>query len=287
MAGAAEVMYAKELPATMDTKGKVEFRNYEEEGPFNDRVSKFYYTNRKNQTYESVTAKKAEILRLSRCTMTMWEAVELLNELVDQSDPDTDSTQIVHLLQTAEAIRKEYPGEEYDWFHLTGFIHDLGKILNHPKMHNEPQWCVVGDTFPVGCKFDESNVYHQFFQENPDSMNPRFMTKLGVYTEGIGLDNVEFSFGHDEYLYQVCVQNKCTLPIEALYIIRYHSFYPWHTYGAYDYLTNETDREMLKWVKLFQKFDLYSKLPEKPDLSVLVPYYQRLLAKYFPENVRW
>jgi len=219
--------------------------------------------------------------------MTMWDAVELLNELVDESDPDTDSAQIVHCLQTAEAIRKAYPGEEYDWFHLTGFIHDLGKVLMHSKMYSEPQWAVVGDTFPVGCEFADTNVHKEFFKENPDSWNPRFMSKLGIYNEGCGLDNVHFSFGHDEYLYQVCKQNNSTLPIQALYVIRYHSFYPWHTYGSYTYLTNETDREMLTWVKEFQKFDLYSKLPEKPQIEQLVPYYKRLISKYFPETLRW
>eukprot|EP01114_Cavostelium_apophysatum_P003817 TRINITY_DN1394_c0_g1_i2.p1 TRINITY_DN1394_c0_g1~~TRINITY_DN1394_c0_g1_i2.p1 ORF type:complete len:255 (-),score=38.18 TRINITY_DN1394_c0_g1_i2:117-881(-) len=254
MPGGAEVHKSSDFPSTLDTKDKTEFRNYSEEGPFNDRVSKFYWTNRRLQTYESVQRKKSEILKLERRVMTVWDAVEMLNEIVDQSDPDTDSTQIVHLLQTAEAIRMEFPGPEFDWFHLTGFLHDLGKVLSHPKLYNEPQW---------------------------------FMSKLGIYHEGIGLDNVEFSFGHDEYLYQVCVQNGSTLPIEALYIIRYHSFYPWHTYGSYTYLTNETDREMLRWVKLFQKFDLYSKLPDKPDVATLIPYYQGLIKKYFPETVRW
>jgi len=266
---------------------KTEFRNYSESNPLNDRVSQFYHANRKNQTFDFVLDKKEEILKLQKCQMSMWDAVELLNELVDESDPDTDSAQIVHCIQAAEAIRRVYPGEEYDWFHLAGFIHDLGKVLNHPKMYNEPQWAVVGDTFPVGCQFADSNVHNKFFKENPDSQNPRFMSKLGIYQEGCGLDNVHFSFGHDEYLYQVCKQNNSTLPIQALYIIRYHSFYPWHTYGSYTYLTNQIDREMLSWVKEFQKFYLYSKLPEKPQLDQLVPYYKRLIQKYFPETLRW
>ena len=37
----------------------------------------------------------------------IWEAAEFLNTLVDDSDPDTDLTQIEHLLQTSEAIRKD------------------------------------------------------------------------------------------------------------------------------------------------------------------------------------
>jgi len=45
---------------------------------------------------------------------------------------------------------------------------------------------------------------------------------------------------------------------------------------------------MLHWVKEFQKFDLYSKLPEKPDVEALIPYYKGLIAKYFPqEKLRW
>ena len=41
--------------------------------------------------------------------MGVWEAMEYLNTLVDDSDPDTDLTQIEHLLQTAEAIRARRP----------------------------------------------------------------------------------------------------------------------------------------------------------------------------------
>jgi len=217
----------------------------------------------------------------------MWEAAELVNELVDESDPDTDWPQIMHSFQTAEAIRREFPGEEYDWFHLTGFIHDLGKVLAHPKLYNLPQWSVVGDTFPVGCQYAKENVFPQYFQENPDFLNPQYSTKFGIYHEGVGLNNVHFSFGHDEYLYQVCLRNKCLLPVQALYVIRFHSFYPWHTHGAYDHLCDQKDRENLKWVSLFQKFDLYSKLPEKPNVEQLTPYYKGLMQKYFPGKMEW
>ncbi|QHO35076.1 Inositol oxygenase [Arachis hypogaea] len=91
--------------------------------------------------------------------MSIWECCEMLNEVVDDSDPDLDEPQIQHLLQTAEAIRKDYPNE--DWLHLTALIHDLGKILHLPQFGELPQWAVVGDTFPVGCAFDEKNVHHK------------------------------------------------------------------------------------------------------------------------------
>ena len=54
-----------------------------------------------------------------------WAAgtAELLNDIVDDSDPDLDLPQIWHLLQTAESCREMHP--EHDWLHLTGFIHGV------------------------------------------------------------------------------------------------------------------------------------------------------------------
>lgn len=71
---------------------------------------------------------KQKHLAINKKVMSVWEAALLLNETVDESDPDLDMPQIEHLLQTAEAIRKDHPNE--DWFHLVGFIHGVcGKYL--------------------------------------------------------------------------------------------------------------------------------------------------------------
>jgi len=250
-------------------------------------VSQFYFQNHKNQTYEFNKRQRERFCKGNGKEMSMWEAVLLLNELVDDSDPDTEQVQIVHLLQTAESIRREWPGAEYEWFHLAGFLHDVGKVLAHPSLYNEPQWCVVGDTFPLGCQFETTNVFPEYFEHNPDSQVPEYSSKTGIYKDECGLDNVMMSWGHDEYLYQVCKLNGCTLPEEALKIFRYHSFYAWHTGNGYTHLMNDDDRKAIKWVKEFQKHDLYSKLPEKPDLDILLPYYQGLINKYFPATLKW
>jgi len=263
------------------------FRNYVDSS-HQQRVSQFYKINHENQTLDFVLEKKREFLPLSHMQLSLWDAVQMLDGLVDQSDPDTEDSQIIHNLQTAESIRCAWPGEEYDWFHLTGFIHDLGKILAYPaKGFGLPQWCVVGDTFPVGCQHSSKVVFPEFFNNNPDSTHPVYSTKFGIYSEGIGFDNVHFSWGHDEYLYQVCLLNKPTLPPHALYVIRYHSFYSWHQHQGYDYLASDYDREMLPWLKEFQKHDLYSKWPEKPDVDTLIPYYKNLIEKYFPSTLTW
>lgn len=64
---------------------------------------------------------RSKHLQLNKTVMSIWDCCELLNQFVDESDPDLDEPQIEHLLQTAEAIRKDHPDE--DWFHLTGLIH--------------------------------------------------------------------------------------------------------------------------------------------------------------------
>jgi inositol oxygenase len=113
---------------------------------------------------------------------------------------------------------------------------------------------------------------------------PEFQTRLGVYEENCGLDKVDMSWGHDEYLYHVV---KDYLPEEALYMIRYHSFYPAHREGEYDYLMNDHDREMFHWVREFNPYDLYSKAASRPNVSELRPYYEDLISTYFPPQLQW
>jgi len=265
---------------------QAEFRNYVDSAA-QDRVEKNYKDNHTYQNLEFVKAKKARYSKLE-IPMTIWEAMDLMKDVVDESDPDTELPQIVHALQTAEAIREQYPDEEHDWFPLTGLIHDLGKVLAHPKFGSNPQWAVVGDTFPVGCKFSDKIVFPQHFKQNPDYDHPTYSTLLGIYSEGCGLENVHMSWGHDEYMYRVCVGNGCTLPEPALNIIRYHSFYAWHKGGAYEYLLSDKDRKMLPWINAFSKFDLYTKHGSPPDVEKLLPYYKSLLTKYFPTKMlKW
>ena len=152
-------------------------------------VREFYQLNHANQTLEFVLRKKAEYLPKTHRKMSIWEAMEFLNTLVDDSDPDTDFSQIEHLMQTSEAIRADgHPR----WFILTGLIHDLGKIL---CLFGEPQWAVVGDTFPVGCRYSEKIVFPEFFAVNPDSLVAEYQTPTGIYAEGIAASTTSTSPG--------------------------------------------------------------------------------------------
>ncbi|KAM7528125.1 hypothetical protein LguiB_031535 [Lonicera macranthoides] len=261
------------------------FRDYNAETERRKIVEEFYRLSHINQTYDFVKRMREEYGKLDKVEMSIWECCELLNEVVDDSDPDLDEPQIEHLLQTAEAIRKDHPNE--DWLHLTALIHDLGKVLLLPSFGGLPQWAVVGDTFPLGCAFNESIVHHKYFKDNEDYKNPAYNTKNGIYKEGCGLDNVVMSWGHDDYMYMVAKENKTTLPSAGLFIIRYHSFYPLHRSGAYKHLMNEEDMENLKWLKIFNKYDLYSKSKVRIDVEKVKPYYLSLIEKYFPPKLRW
>jgi inositol oxygenase len=58
--------------------------------------------------------------------ISIYDAFKLLDNFIDVSDPDINLPNLHHLLQTAEAIRKDgHP----DWLQLVGLIHDLGKLI--------------------------------------------------------------------------------------------------------------------------------------------------------------
>ncbi|KAM7463775.1 hypothetical protein LguiA_031896 [Lonicera macranthoides] len=173
------------------------FRDYNAETERKKIVEEFYRLSHINQTYDFVKRMREEYGKLDKVEMSMWECCELLNEVVDDSDPDLDEPQIEHLLQTAEAIRKDYPNEDC-----------FGGL---------PQWAVVGDTFPLGCAFDESIVHHKYFKDNEDYKNPAYNTKNGIYKEGCGLDNVMISWGHDDYIkYDLYSKSKVRVDVQKV-----------------------------------------------------------------------
>jgi inositol oxygenase len=241
-------------------KDKTQFRQYETAC---DRVKNFYLEQHTKQTVAYNLAARQEFKSKTRAEMTIWQAMEKLNSLIDESDPDTELSQIEHLLQSAEAMRRDGKPR---WMQLTGLVHDLGKLLFFYGA--EGQWDVVGDTFPVGCRFSDAIIYPETFVHNPDSQDPVYGSEYGIYEPKCGMENLMLSWGHDEYLYHV-VRDQSTLPKEALAMIRFHSFYPWHTGGAYREFMKDGDEALLQAVKDFNPYDLYSKSDEVPSVEEL------------------
>lgn len=251
-----------------------------------------------------------------------------LDKIIDESDPDTDTPQIYHAYQTGEALRllldpsdptklrndiyiKDYFSEkewekltpkdkekfqttfqalyphikDWSWLPLVGFMHDMGKVLATDRWGKLPQWAVVGDTFPVGAPFSSANVYYNqgFFKTNPD-----LTAKTEKYKEHCGFKKVKMSFGHDEYFYRILKRTQHHLPREALYMIRFHSFYPWHTSRSgergYEELASKSDRIKLPLLKLLQRCDLYSKKDKLPNPEQLKSDYMTLIEKFIPSN---
>jgi inositol oxygenase len=241
-------------------------------------VADFYRANHRHQTLDFVRDKSAQFAPGKHGRMSVWEAMEFLDTLVDDSDPDTDVTQLQHLLKTAEGIRRDgHPR----WFVLAGLVHDLGKTL---CLFGEPQWAAVGDTFPVGCRFSDKIVFPEFFRDNPDSGHPERNTELGIYQPGCGLAEVQMSWGHDEYMYRIA---RPYLPPEALAMIRYHSFYACHREGAYRHLMKPEDHQAMAWVRKFNGYDLYTKGGAQVPVAEVKPYYEGLIAEFFPPKLDW
>lgn len=214
--------------------------------------------------------------------------------------------------------RRMYKGEtlaslysnvaDWSWFPLAALIHDLGKVCMESSFGGMPQWSGVGDTFVLGCDFDPANIFAEknYYGDNPDSRNPGFQGRCGIYAPNCGLGDVLMSFGHDEYLALVLEGHardvaereaagdgvpRRSLPKEAIYMIRFHSCYPWHTpRGAsrgYTHLANQEDWRMLPLVKALQKSDLYSKAAELPPVEELQAFYGRLINEHFLSQLRW
>ena len=251
----------------------MELRKYEKNTP----QFFLYKEMHENQTLEYVLSKKKQYKSFTN-KLNVKTALSMLDDFIDPSDPDLDVPNSIHAFQTAERIRKKDPQNKQ--LQLIGLIHDLGKIL---FSFNEPNWSVVGDTFVVGCEYPKSIVYYDTLKNNPDFNK---YDKLGIYKENCGIENLHLSYGHDEYLYQVLLFNKNhKLSKKYLNIIRFHSFYPWHTEGEYKHFMNVNDKNILNDILNFNQYDLYSKEDDTNIPETTKQYYFNLIDEFFDGDI--
>lgn len=138
----------------------------------------------------------------------------------------------------------------------------------------QPTWSVLGDSFPVGCRFASTLPHSGCFAANPDRRRREYASVWGVYAFECGLGRVAMSWGESEYL--TCVLEKQRgpkarggeetspglrssspgsrlLPRAALWLLRHRQFDalldPAQPYGC---LLSSQDRAMLPALRVFR-----------------------------------
>ena len=105
------------------------------------------------------------------------EALDLLASFVDQSDPDTAFANSLHAYQTAEEIRAKYPDD--DWLHLTGLIHDIGKVMDH---FDQPQVLLqLSQPYfrrAIVNKLQQLNSQRTIYRQSPELLFLRLISTL-------------------------------------------------------------------------------------------------------------
>jgi inositol oxygenase len=244
---------------------------------FRADVDDFYLRHNRDQTLERARALKRKYAARILGRATVLERFDALAGIRDESDGDLHGmSQLGHALQTAGAIRRDGLGE--DWIVL-GLVHDLGKVLIEDGLAQE---FVVGDIHPLGCAFSPRIKHAEYLAQNPDSRDPRYQTRCGIYEEGCGLDQVTFAYGHDEYLSDVLRDH---VPYEIAWTIRHHSFQS--VAEDYLHLFDARDRALREsHMKPFAGYDLYTKDPEVASTEHLEEF-RELLARRFPRPIDW
>ncbi len=246
--------------------------------------------NRARQTVDFVDKQKRKMMTSSsKCSessaqsRTVWESLALLKKIALPSGVSVFD----HSVAVAEQCRKEFPGLK--WLHLVAFIHNLGLANVTKEFGAHPLWTVVGESFPVGCKFSEDISYSQYFCSNPDRRKKLFNHPLGVYKEGCGLDRLRMSWGASEYLYTVLESAKSssgTLPKEAMFLVRYQKFFSLLNPGQhYHNFMSLEDERCLEMLIEFQAIvdEIRSRGKQVEDESFDVEYYHRLVDDFVPD----
>ena len=73
-----------------------------------DLVKETYKNMHETQNVEFVKKMKEKYNNFEYPNKNIWELFHLLNQIKDDSDPDSDLPQIVHAYQTAESIKNRY-----------------------------------------------------------------------------------------------------------------------------------------------------------------------------------
>jgi len=255
-----------------------EFRDYNESS---SQVKKFYMNQHLNLTYVKAVQMNMQFMDKQKQYYTINQLLRICDDIYDPSDPDTNLSQTEHAYQTANyALEYGLPDE----YVVMGMIHDLGKVV--VKLLNYDMLYIVGDTYPLGCPFETDKItLGESLLSNPDQKNPIYSNGHGVYQPNCGFSNMVFT-GHDEFIYISLCHTQHNLPDWALYVLRFHSFYPWHSNNAYVRYANKTDIQYLQCLKTFNKCDLYTK-HDKIVTQKQKEKINKIVDQYLPHGLKF
>ena len=88
---------------------KKHFRDYSKsDNDKNNKVAKTYKKMLEKQTLKYVLSKKKKYQKYPNIKKHIWKVFDLLDNIIDESDPDTDLPQIIHAYQTAQALQIQF-----------------------------------------------------------------------------------------------------------------------------------------------------------------------------------
>ena len=122
------------------------FRNYTD-SENQDIVEKTYKNMLENQTEEFVIKMKQKYSKVL-FQSNIWKCLDELEKVVDESDPDTNLPQIVHLYQTAESIKYKYLDENMN---IKGY-----KIKN---LFSSKEWELLPEKYKIEYQGTLKNLY--------------------------------------------------------------------------------------------------------------------------------
>jgi hypothetical protein len=208
------------------------------------------------------------------------------------------------LFHTAELARKEgHP----DWVQLVALIHGLAGALtcvglssstilasDESSSNDEDfDWTIYVDVRVMGCRSPSNTTFPEFRHLNPDELDSRYNTRIGLYHEHVGLENVLLSWTSSEYMTSMLQHNNVMLPKEALAILKLFPLVDWHSRGKHTTLSNTDDEELKPFVADFydlcqraQRSILPSSTPTGIEMSdkechdLWVNHYSLIASKY-------
>ncbi|MGA3201590.1 MAG: inositol oxygenase family protein [Bryobacteraceae bacterium] len=198
-----------------------------------------------SQTLETVASLRRKYQDPVFGKARVWDMIEKLGLCIDPSDDSLMLTsQHLHVQQILEGMERDGVGDR-DLL-LIALLHDIGKVM---MLAGEVPEHVVGYIHP-----------------------------MGEPAHGVGLDQVMFQFGHDEFAYS---RLKDHVPSHIAWTIRYHSAMT----GAIRPFCSPSEQAVLdNYHARFQPYDLarksYSHLPR-----VNLAKYRALIEDTFPQPI--